>query len=99
MVVGDSHTIGSEVSSEATFAQVLENRLRASGTAAGALNAGVSGYSRSHFHWIRSPTASRERLWRTAPSGSAPIRRRIQLTPPFDAVSCTFRRGLSLRGP
>ena len=45
LALGDSHTQGSEVRQEATYAAVLERALNASGFKAEVLNAGVSGFS------------------------------------------------------
>jgi hypothetical protein len=44
LVLGDSQTQGFEVRQSATFAKVLENRLRAKGVDAQVLNTGISGF-------------------------------------------------------
>jgi hypothetical protein len=44
LILGDSHTQGFEVRQSATFAKVLEHRLRARGIDAQVLNTGISGF-------------------------------------------------------
>lgn len=55
VVLGDSYTIGYEVAQDATYASVLENRLRNAGATIQVLNAGVSGFSNAeeYLYFIR----------------------------------------------